>query len=405
MAFKTTYSQYDNKVGLISTEATLNLTTIPSNENKITASDGASGDDFGTSVAIGNGRIVVGANRYNSIQGSAYIFDLDGTELAKITASDGAAGDGFGTSVAVGNGRIVVGAYTDNSNQGSAYIFDLAGTQLAKITASDGAAGDYFGRSVAIGNGHIVVGANGDNSIQGSAYIFDLDGTELAKITASDGAANDQFGLSVAIGNGRIVVGAPFTRPDGSNYNASGSVYIFDLDGTQLTKIIKTGAIIGGTSEEFGYSVAVGNGRIVVGAGGDNTATGAIYIFDLDGTQLAAKITAPESDAAALIFFGRSVAIGNGRIVVGAYATDDTALGNNSATGSAYIFDLNGTLLSKITASDAAESDYFGYSVAIGNGRIVAGAIEGFGSSVGPFAGSAYIYETPNIKDYFNILE
>ena len=54
----------------------------------------------------------------------------------------------FGWSVAIGNGRIVVGVPFDDhdgSGSGSAYIFDLDGTQLAKITASDGAADDYFG--------------------------------------------------------------------------------------------------------------------------------------------------------------------------------------------------------------------------------------------------------------------
>ena len=150
--------------------------TIVSTENKITASDGAAGDYFSV-VAVGNGRIVVGANGDDNFQGSAYIFDLDGNQLAKITASDGAASDEFGYSVAIGNGRIVVGAYGDDSFSGSAYIFDLDGTQLAKITASDGAASDEFGRSVAVGSGRIVVGAyqdddNGSNS--GSAYIYNI---------------------------------------------------------------------------------------------------------------------------------------------------------------------------------------------------------------------------------------
>ena len=290
---------------------------------KITASDGANFDFFGTSVAIGNGRIVVGAYGDNSVQGSAYIFDLDGTQLAKITASDGAAYDEFGASVAVGNGRIVVGANGDNSVQGSAYIFDLEGTQLAKITASDGGSGAYFGVSVAIGNGRIVVGANRDNSDIGSAYIFDLDGTQLAKITASDGVAVDEFGQSVAIGNGRIVVGA---WGDDDNGSASGSAYIFDLDGTQLAKITPNDGTVG---DAFGHSVAVGNGRIVVGAVSDITPsdTGSVYIFNLDGTQLN-KIRA--SDGSSL--FGQSVAIGNGYIVVGANA-------KNSFQGSAYIYE------------------------------------------------------------------
>src|SRR5210317_1801977 len=333
MAFKTTYSQYDNKTGLFSTEGALDLTTIPSNENKITASDGAAEDIFGNSVAIGSGRIVIGAyqdddNGTNS--GSAYIFDLDGTQLAKITASDGAADDNFGDSVAIGSDRIVVGAYNDDdngSNSGSAYIFDLDGTQLAKITASDGAGGDNFGSSVAVGSGRIVVGAKGDDDFKGSAYIFDLDGTQLAKITASDGASSDYFGSSVAVGNGRIVVGAYQDDDNGSN---SGSAYIFDLDGTQLAKIT---ASDGAGGDNFGSSVAVGSGRIVVGAKGDDDFKGSAYIFDLDGTQLA-KITA--SDGASSDYFGSSVAVGNGRIVVGAYQDDD----NGSNSGSAYIFDL-----------------------------------------------------------------
>jgi len=155
------------------------ITTPHSNETKITASDAADYDYFGYSVAVGSGRIVVGAYRNadnGSFSGSAYIFDLDGNQLAKITASDGASGDFFGSSVAVGSGRIVVGAYGDDDN-GSAYIFDLDGNQLAKITASDGASDDYFGHSVAVGSGRIVVGAyysdNNNKPDSGSAYIYE----------------------------------------------------------------------------------------------------------------------------------------------------------------------------------------------------------------------------------------
>ena len=253
--------------------------TVASTENKITASDGANDDTFGSSVAVGNGRIVVGArvdDDNGSGSGSAYIFDLDGTQLAKIIASDGAANDRFSESVAVGNGRIVVGAQYNNSSSGSAYIFDLDGTQLAKITASDGAANDRFGESVAVGNGRIVVGTlyDDDNgSASGSAYIFDLDGTQLAKITASDGGTGDNFSKSVAVGNGRIVVGA-------WGKVVGGSAYIFDLDGTQLAKI---DASDGGAGDGFGGSVAIGNGRIVVGANGDDdngSDSGSPYIYN-----------------------------------------------------------------------------------------------------------------------------
>jgi hypothetical protein len=378
-----------------------NTTTIPSNENKITASDGAASDFFGYSVAVGSGRIVVGAYGddigANSNQGSSYIFDLDGNQLAKITASDGAASDFFGYSVAVGSNRIIVGAYGDdigaNADQGSSYIFDLDGNQIAKITASDGAANDYFGYTVAVGCGRIVVGAYGDNTQSGSAYIFDLDGNQLAKITASDGASSDNFGYSVAVGSGRIVVGAYRDDDDGSS---SGSAYIFDLDGNQIAKIT---ASDGAASDFFGYSVSVGSGRIVVGAyldDDDGLDSGSAYIFDLDGNQLT-KITA--SDGATNDYFGQSVAVGSGRIVVGSYFDDD----DGSGSGSAYIFDLDGNQLTKITASDGASGDFFGISVAVGSGRIVIGA---YGDDDnGSISGSAYIYNTPYQIHYLDQLD
>ena len=365
--------------------------TTQSTEVKIIASDGAVDDEFGYSLAVGSGRIVVGSvfdDDNGTDSGSAYIFDLDGNQLAKITASDGAADDHFAeqTGIAIGSGRIVVGATGDDddgTDSGSAYIFDLDGNQLAKITASDAAAGDVFGAPLSVGSGRIVVGSrwdddNGTNS--GSAYIFDLDGNELAKITASDAAEFDVFGWSLAVGCGRIVVGAPLDDDNGTD---SGSAYIFDLDGNELAKITASDGTAG---DEFGYSVAVGSGRIVVGANQDDangTDSGSAYIFDLDGNQLA-KITA--SDAAAGDQFGLSVAVGSGRIVVGANWDGD----NGVKSGSVYVFDLDGNQLDKITASDGAAGDNFGYSAAVGSGKIVIGAI--FDADNGTNSGSAYIY-------------
>ncbi len=373
--------------------------TIQSTEIKITASDGASSDRFGfePGPAVGCGRIVVGAHLDDDdggASGSAYIFDLDGIQLAKITASDLTNADRFGYAVAVGCGIIVVSApYDDDdgSSSGSAYIFDLDGTQLAKITASDAAGGDRFGWGVAVGCGRIVVGAPYDDDAgtsSGSAYIFDLEGTQLAKITASDAAGSDYFGLSVAVGSGRIVVGAPYDDDAGTT---SGSAYIFDLDGNEITKITASDAAGG---DYFGWGVDVGSGKIVVGALGDDdngSGSGSAYIFDLDGTQLA-KITA--SDGAYGDSFGRNIAVGNGKIVVGAYLNDDAG----SSSGSAYIFDLDGTQLAKITASDAAANDRFGQSVNIGCGRIVVAAhLDDYGAVTD--AGAAYIYKLPQNYD------
>lgn len=102
----------------------------------------------------------------------------------KLTASDGASGDLFGFSVAIDGSTGIVGALFGDGNEtnsGSAYLFDVTtGTQTAKLTASDGSSGDRFGESVAIDGNIAIVGAgddddNGSNS--GSAYLYTLDAT------------------------------------------------------------------------------------------------------------------------------------------------------------------------------------------------------------------------------------
>jgi hypothetical protein len=394
--------------------------TVSSNETKIVATDSsgndaAAGDQFGTSVAVGSGRVVVGAPYYNDTalnldSGSAYIYDLDGIYVSKITYGSADAGDLFGTSVAVGSSRIVVGApgndYTPYNQAGSAHIYDLNGNLISAgqnplwaqddlNTGSDRQTDAYFGWSVAVGSGRIVVGAPDfrwfSSAGPGSAYIFDVNGNWIAKIVASDATNADQFGYSVAVGSGKIVVGSPF---DDDTALGSGSAYIFDVNGNEIKKIVASDA---GGLDNFGHSVAVGSGRIVVGAplDGDTAGnSGSAYIFDLDG-NLIKKIVA--SDPALSDQFGTSVAVGSGRIVVGALNDDDTA--DNS--GSVYVFDLDGTQLEKIVASDAAGADYFGTSVAVGCGRIVAGAY--LDDDTADSSGSAYIFDTPDVITPFDV--
>ena len=150
---------------------------------KLTPDDGAEWDYFGGSVAIDSGVAVIGALGDDS--GSAYVFEQqgDGTwqQVAKLTADDGAEGDQFGYSVATSGGVVVIGAAYDDDNgtsSGSAYVYEQQGDgtwqQVAKLT---GAYGDLFGYSVAIDSGVAVIGAllDDDNGTEsGSAYVFEI---------------------------------------------------------------------------------------------------------------------------------------------------------------------------------------------------------------------------------------
>ena len=159
-----------------------------------------------------------------------YGYSVIGEQLKKIQASDATAGDRFGWSVAANDTKIVVGApYEDTtaSAAGSAYIFDMNGNQLAKIQASNAGSDDRFGTAVAVSNTRIVVGAHYEDttaSNAGSAYIFDIDGNQLAKIQASDAGSTDNFSYAVACSDTRIVVGA---RDEDTGGADTGSAYIF----------------------------------------------------------------------------------------------------------------------------------------------------------------------------------
>jgi len=105
------------------------------------------------------------------------------SQQQKLTALDGAGDDEFGYSAALSGDTVLVGAVWDdvgaNTNQGSAYVFVRSGdtwSQQQKLMASDGAVGDRFGSSVALSGDTALVGAYvdavGANTEQGSAEVF-----------------------------------------------------------------------------------------------------------------------------------------------------------------------------------------------------------------------------------------
>jgi len=153
-------------------------------EAKLVALDSADGDRFGINVCIDEDYALVGSFFDDSEKGSAYVFKRSGTiwnQEAKLTASDGMSGDKFGTSVSIDEDYCIVSAYYDDNQEGSSYVFKRSGTswtQEIKLTASSGTAGDWFGIDVSIDAFNIVIGAYGDDGIgnnAGCAYIFEKD--------------------------------------------------------------------------------------------------------------------------------------------------------------------------------------------------------------------------------------
>jgi hypothetical protein len=385
---------------------------------KLTASDGTSNDHFGKSVSISGNNIVVGA--YNDDgKGSVRIFIkpefgwADMTETTKLSASDGALGDCFGSSVCISGDYIAVGATGDDdngSNSGSVYVFtkpesgwtDLS--QTAKLIASDGAENNSFGCSVGISENNIVVGASSENGYEGIhigyAYVFTepetgwTDMSQTAKLIASDEAENDFFGCSVGISGANIIVGA---KHDDDNERNSGSVYIYEkpesgwIDMSQNQKFIAD-LYKGNINDRFGVSVSIDEDYAAIGAPGYSNGKGCVYVLYNTGHEWEYLGILTASDGSTVDKFGNSVSISGNHIVVGAEGADD----NGYSSGSAYVFTkpetgwMNMIQTAKLTASDGAAYYCFGNSVSISGDFIVVGsrADEVNGSQ----SGSAYVF-------------
>ncbi|MGD0302132.1 MAG: hypothetical protein ABSE86_34055 [Bryobacteraceae bacterium] len=345
--------------------------TAWSQQAKLTASDGASGDQFGSSVSLFGTTAVIGAPG-NSGQGAAYVFTTTGftwSQQAKLTASDGAAGDQFGISVAASGPNVLVGASGSASNQGAAYVFASAGstwTQQAKLTASDAASGDQFGLSVSLSGTTAVAGASGKSGSTGAAYVFVSSGTswtQQAKLTASDGASGDEFGFSVAVDGDTLVSGAP---DKSCQFNCGtpsagglGGAYVFAFSGSSWSQQAELASSDGGGG--FGCSVAVsGTTAIVVENYNNSSLMGAAFAFVRSGSNWALQSKLAASD----------LVVGDGVIpaaVNGSFALFGVP-GKNGAQGEAYVFIQTGTVWTQqaeLKASDATSADSFGDAIAV----------------------------------------
>jgi hypothetical protein len=287
---------------------------------------------------------------------------------------------------------------------GAAYVYRRTGTNTwdsgTKIVSSSPAVNDDFGTSVSIDGDYAIVGATGDAGGAGEAHIFRRTGLNTwdsgTRVIASDRASSDNFGWSVSISGDYAIVGADREDAGGSS---AGAAYIFHRTGVNTwdsgTKIVASDAQ---ADDQFGYSVSISGDYAVVGArfedggGGDPlSGAGAAYIFRRTGTNTwntGTKIVA--SDATSSDYFGSSVSISGDYAIVGAKNAD-------GLRGQAYVFERVGlNLWSEVLIlqnSDSQSADLFGWSVSIDESYMISGAPgEDEGDPGNTNDGAAYIY-------------
>jgi hypothetical protein len=375
---------------------------------KLYAVDSSGSESFGSSVAISGDTMAIGApgdNGQGKDSGAVYVFVRTGnawTQQAKLSATDGAAGDNFGASVAISDDTLIVGALAGEANgqhSGSAFIFVRTGTtwtQQAKLLAADGQEGDAFGVCAAISHDTAIVGAWADDdlgSMSGSAYVFVRTGTtwtQQAKLLAADGAAHDWFGMSVAVDGDTVAVGAWRDDDHGPD---SGSVYVFVRTGNTWTQQAKLSPANAGARDGFGACVAISGDTLVVGATDgfyDNPSSASASVFVRTGASWTQQAKLSADNGSIFGRFGWSVAISGDIVMVGAPDEDAWA-------GAAYVFARSSNLWipqGKFSLPDHPIRPSFahclGYSVGISNRTVVAGTPDD--SDLKIFGGAAYVF-------------
>ncbi len=198
--------------------------------------DLAAYDRFGSSLAFGDGRLLVGATDDDAAgpqSGDAWVFAqaVDGTWLpeSSLRPTILSAGDHAGVSVAIDGDLAAVGVVQDTgaagTYQGAVALFRRgpAGEwhEEAIVVAPDAAAYDAFGQSVALRadpRGDVLVvgalGAETPGTVEaGRVYVFhhEASGWSLVNAYAPPGLENEaRLGSAVAIGSLGIAMGAPY---------------------------------------------------------------------------------------------------------------------------------------------------------------------------------------------------
>ena len=205
------------------------------------------GGNFGVSVALSDTTLVVGsewsdlAGCYRG--GAAFVFETKGDaweQTQGLTASDAQYDDRFGSSVAMSDDTIVIGALRDDhgssANSGSAYVYTRAEAEWVesqKLISGTPGEERQFGSSVCVCRNHMMIGAPRDTPLglanAGCGYFYTQSaGTwrSVDTVWASDARAGNLFG-EVAVHGRTAVVGARLA--DHSDLIDPGAAYVFLL--------------------------------------------------------------------------------------------------------------------------------------------------------------------------------
>lgn len=269
---------------------------------------------------------------------------------------------GLGRSMAIDGDLVALGApfygKVLSSNTGGVFLFQRSSqdptvwNEVDPLLASDGVNGDRFGWAVDIDGEVIAVGASEDTLPQvnqGSVYIFRPDAQspgqweEVAKFFGNEVGPRDLFGSSVDLQGDRLAVGAP-----GEN-SRPGAVYIFEratgpVESWSQIQHLEPSATHP-TDNEFGFDIALDGDVLAVASSARPTQVnliGAVFIYHRDeggpnNWGLVKTLQTGEISGYSA-FFATSIALHDDVLVVGDTGYEPSP---DLETGGVYVFRRN----------------------------------------------------------------
>lgn len=253
--------------------------------------------------------------------------------------------DQFGKSVAVSSGNVIIGALGEDAatgaGTGAAYIINTGGTLVHTLTNPGGAANDAFGRSVHISGNTAVVGAYGHNTYAGRAFIYNVSSGALEHTISPPISANSlSFGLTVRTDGVNAIISSPgeYSNGGASGIASEGKAHIFNVSTGSLVHTLDHPNSSGGDSAYDNFSndaIDISGGYAIVGAYNETPVGGKAYIFNVSSGALVHTLDNPNADGAATTDrFGSAVAIDGDYAVVG----NHTEYYSSGSTGDGVVY-------------------------------------------------------------------
>jgi hypothetical protein len=331
--------------------------------------DGDPRDGFGSSLSLEGDLLAVSTLSdfaptrrrrvflYQEVNGTWEFFN-------EVVPGDSDGLDDFGLSLSLSGTQLAVGAPADDpagtgERTGSVSIYkidtransvNLTGTMFL----DEGKDGDLFGRAVSLLGNEVLVGApeaaSVSRSVAGEAFLFEVSRGPVEPLQVflpSNGASGDDFGSIVQLGDRFALVAAEEAI---SPIGEKGVAYVFERRragvSNELTQLFTPGEVQGGsfTATMSGGRIALGYSRHLLETTFPTTLPGAVFLFQNNGASwpLEARLDYPGEVVGP--GFGSSIALGNRRILVGAFS-DRPLLPNGDAVtaGSAFLFEIGST--------------------------------------------------------------